>query len=201
MSNKEISLKKVKFKNLTPYNYQKFLKQLYNESLLLGETGEIFFEMIDDARVLRKEYKKSLKKLKVVKSRQTIKKYESKLNLINSILQDNLAKIVKDANAQNLNFRITLKGGEFSYSFDKSTFEFLNSSYFHKFSYIVNALGFTFLEDGGSEEKLKRLEQLIDDLWNGDKKQFNIDKEKYFQYINDNHEQHPEYVDKSKLRK
>lgn len=198
---KKLSLKRVNFKELTPYNYQRFMNQMYKESIYYGESGAIFQEKINEARVLRKEYKKAKEKLKLVKSPATIKKYESKLKMISGILQNELSRLTKGSTSQRLNFKRKLSGGIFSYEFSKSTMEFVNADYIEKINYIVDSLGFEILSGDGSEQKLRRLEQLIGQLWEGDFNRYEEDKQKFFDYIKFKPEYHPLFEDKSKLRK
>lgn len=184
--------KVIGFVNLTPYNFKKTLLELKRDSLAFGNDGKVFDDLINETRSLQKRWKQANAKLKTVKSKSSIRKYQQQKNLITRILQDEFANLSK-SNKNRINFRRTLKGGKLSYKYDKQTMDYLNYANKSKFEYMFDSLGPGFLtgEENDTPGYFRRKEQLIRSFF-GDIETYEMELEKYKSYINNNPKEHPE---------
>lgn len=194
--------KTIGFSNLTPYNFKKTLLELKRDSIAFGNDGKVFDDLINETRSLQKRWKQANTKLKSVKSKTSIRKYQKQKQLITSILQDEFAKLSKN-NKNRINFRRTLKGGKLSYKYDKTTMDYLNYSNKSKFEYMFDSLGSGFLtgEENDTSGYMRRKEQLIKSFF-GDIDTYEEELKKYKSFISINPKEHPESSKvENKLRK
>lgn len=116
---------KIEFKNITPYNLLRVVNVSIKKAIKLNKSIDRLVEYRDNLKIIKDDNKFIKEKLKKVKSRQAIKKYENQLKSNNIFIKD----IFKDLNQSNL-LNIKTRSNNTIFSYNKYSIDNTPNSFY-----------------------------------------------------------------------